>query len=196
MNKHFDMFLICSIIFIIILLIVINLQNSSHKEHLSNVITYNPNDINPNIKFDMSNYHVKEINDITEQINDTRIGVNTNINNTINQNHDIMTKIYDETDENNNLIEDNNGDNNFGDKCMLNQFPICNSDILNTNTKDILKWYLTHQIKIKTYLDDPVLQGYNILKYNNTVEPDKGVGFINLETDNNEIQPKPNDFIF
>lgn len=192
MNKQFDMFLICSIIFIIILLIVINLQNSSNKEHVSNVITYNPNDINTNVKFDMSNYHVKEINDITEQVNDTKIGVNTNINNTINQNHDIMTKIYDETNENNNFDENNN----YGDKCMLNQFPICNSDILNTDTKDILKWYLTHQVKIKTYLDDPVLQGYNILKYNNTVEPDKEGGFINLGIDNNETQPKPNDFIF
>ena len=78
-------------------------------------------------------------------------------------------------------------------------YPICDDvtyiDPINDSRVDIdvVNEYKNKQQYVKTYLEDPIIRGYNVNDYDHSIKMN-GLGKINLE--NGEKKPKPMGFIF
>lgn len=78
-------------------------------------------------------------------------------------------------------------------------FPICDADdIYNTNINDdydinITDLYRQKQMYVKSYLEDPIVRGYNVDGYEGS-SPLSNTGLIKLEKE--QLYPKPNGYIF
>ena len=128
----------------------------------------------------------------------------TEITNTINTVCNHKSELFNNTESetkkdnicNNKSLEEQNTDAYkyyMKNKIPPNTYPICGSDILNSDTEDILKFYRENTYFMKSYLEDPVVRGNNLTDYLNTVQPDKIGGKININYDK---QPKPSNYIF
>lgn len=94
---------------------------------------------------------------------------------------------------------------NFDDMGMLKRsekinnikFPICdeNDDKINNDYDiDITELYRKQQLYVKSYLEDPIVRGYNLDSYENVAGLSSNTGLIKL--DDKKINPKPMGYIF
>ena len=128
---------------------------------------------------------------------------NININDSMKKTNDINNDeilVHSNTRQNKSLVDQKNEAYKYliKNNISTDSFPICNSstyhDIINgDNDCDPSDYHRQYQYYVKSYLEDPVVRGYNINEYDHNASLDQ-IGKIKLSKDYNN--PKPSGYIF